>query len=696
VALLGGFRVERTDLPEPVSDWQRRTAKTLTKLLATCPEHALHREQILDLLWPGVDSESALNSFRKALHAARRAFEPELVPRQSSAYLRLTDSMLALDANYVEVDADDFEQRAETALRLREIGAYEAALAAYHGELLPEDRYEDWCADRRSVLAELRARLLLALAEALEERGAYNESADRLRELLQQDATREEVHRRLIRLYAEMGTPDQSVRQFHLCEEALRRELDLTPQHETVSLYNDVLANRIPERSSTAARDRGLAELPRPPVQETRPPVEAIRPPVAKSMLGRPFVGREQVLDRLCEQLSQGDQAAAGMILLSGEAGIGKTRLLEELATKSAQEGAAVLWGGSGAHGSDFAYGPFAVALEGYVATRPEPERAELAQLYPELARLVPSLADTGELPRRAADPHHDDRDLTSAIVRLMTDLGRRRRVLFVLGDLHGTDSFSLGLIRYLSQLAIRRPWLLIATVREEELDAGTEIAQLIDATSREGLCLKVELQCLSRPDCDELVRAILRGSRPRDELLQQIYSRSRGNPLFVEELVRELRQHAMEVLANGSQHQSSWAPTKVPTRVRSLATMRLSCLDETLRRVLGLAAAASATEISLNELRAGAAALEPPIADAALFDALDRALHTHLLEERGNGYAFRHPLLRSALYQDLPRHRRAQLHAALRNHIGRAPEERWNQGPSSSGGAMVCASQSS
>jgi DNA-binding SARP family transcriptional activator len=682
VALLGGFRVERTDLTEPVSDWQRRTAKTLTKLLATCPEHALHREQILDLLWPGVDSESALNSFGKALHAARRAFEPELLPRQSSAYLRLTDSMLALDANNVEVDADDFEQMAETALRLREIGAYEAALAAYHGELLPEDRYEDWCADRRSVLAELRARLLLALAEALEERGAYNEAADRLRELLQQDATREEVHRRLIRLYAEMGTPDQSVRQFHLCEEALRRELDLTPQHETVSLYNDVLANRIPERSATAARDRQPAELP--------------RPPVLNSVLGRPFVGREQVLARLCDQLARGDQAAAGMILLTGEAGVGKTRLLEELASKSAREGAAVLWGGSGAHGSDFAYGPFAVALEAYVATRPEPERSELAQLYPELVRVVPSLAVTGELRRRAADPHHDDRDLASAIVRLMTDLGRRRHVLFVLGDLHGTDSLSLGLLRYLSQLAIRRPWLLIATVREEEVDAGTEIAQFIDATSREGLCLKVELQCLSRPDCDQLVRAILRGSRPRDELLQQIYSRSRGNPLFVEELVRELHQHAIEVLANGSQHQSSWAPTKVPTRVRSLATMRLSCLDETLRRVLGLAAAASATEISLNQLRAGAAALEPPIADAALFDALDRALRTRLLEERRDGYAFRHPLLRSALYQDLPRHRRAQLHAALRNHIGRAPEERWNQGPSSSGGAMVCASQSS
>jgi predicted ATPase len=267
---------------------------------------------------------------------------------------------------------------------------------------------------------------------------------------------------------------------------------------------------------------------------------------------------------------------------------------------------------------------------------------------------------------------------------------------LLVFGDLHGADSFSLGLLRYLAQLATRRPWLLVATVRDEEAQSGTEVAQMIDATSREGLSLRVELQRLSRPDCDGLVRAMLPNSRPRDELLQQIYSRSRGNPLFVEELVRELPRHAEKVLTNGAGGQSAWVPARVPTRVRSLATTRLSSLDETLRRVLGLAAAASATEISLTELRAGAAALEPPISDAALFDALDCALDTRLLEERRSGYAFRHPLLRSALYQALPRHRRAQLQTALSNHHGRAPEQRWNHGPSSSTVAVVCACQSS
>jgi predicted ATPase len=93
------------------------------------------------------------------------------------------------------------------------------------------------------------------------------------------------------------------------------------------------------------------------------------------------------------------------------------------------------------------------------------------------------------------------------------------------------------------------------------------------------------------------------------------------------------------------------------------------------MRRVLRLAAAASATEISLSELRTGAATLEPPISDAALFDALDEALQKRILEERNSGYAFRHPLFRSALYQDLPRHRRDQLRAALSGRLRTAPE---------------------
>lgn len=645
VRLLGGFGVERAGPAGAVSCWQRRSAKTLTKLLAAHPRHVLHREEIIDILWPGADVESALNSFGKALHAARHAFEPELPRRQSSTYLRLQDSMLALDMDHVAIDADRFEQHAQQALRRRDVSDLERALAVYNGELLPEDRYEDWCAERRNVLAELHFRVLLTLAAALEERGAYNESAERLREVLQKDQTREEVHRSLMRLYAEMGTPDQAVRQFHRCEGALRQGLDLAPQHETVQLYHNILASRVPSRVTEPVRVQAHAAPPR------------VRP--AEPAQGGPLIGREPVLRYMCHQLTRGDDRAAGMILVSGEAGVGKTRLLEELAAEASRRGALVLWGGGGAHAHQFAWGPLAVALEGYAASRPEPERDELARCYPPLARFVPSLGMKNQLPTPAAYPGDRQDDLIPAIVRVLTDLARQQPVLLVLGDLHDADPFSLDLLRYLAQLAARRPWLMVGAVRPEEMEAATELGRMIEATMRERLCLKIDLDCLSRRDCDELVRAMLAGSNVGDELAEQIYHWSRGNPMFVEELVRETRENA-----------SGWTgrleAARVPARVRALTGMRLAGMDETLRRVLGLAAVAQAAEISLSKLRTGAAALDPPVSDAALFDVLDRALQTGLLEERARGYAFRHPLIRAALYESLSRHRRDQFQAAL------------------------------
>jgi DNA-binding SARP family transcriptional activator len=646
--VLGAFRVERVGIVRSVSDWQRRSAKTLTKLLATTPGHTLHREQVLDIVWPGVDIESALNSFGKALYAARRAFEPDLNRRENSAYFRLTDSMLVLDTEHVTIDANRFERLAEDALRRREITAYEAALKVYGGELLPEDRYEDWCAERRSFLGELQIRLLLGLANALEARGSCGQAGDRLREVLQQDPTRETVHRDLMRLYAETGTPDQAIRQFRTCEEALRRDLGLAPDQKTVSLYRDVLASRIHRRGPMPELDSKLVSLHRPLAAGPTP--------------GGSFVGRERLVLQMCDVLMRGGDGRPGMMLVTGEEGVGKTRLLEAFAGQARRAGAVVFQVDGGAHSNQFVSGPFALALEDYAASRTETERNELAQRYPALARFVPSLAGKAQNLTIAGDPTDCRLDFFPAIVRLLTHLSDNQPVLFILGDLHPVDPLSLDLLGYLAQLAVRRPWLMVGAAREEEVGPRTKLRRALEGTIREGRCLRIELPCLARTECDQLVRALLPASRSGERLLEQIYTRSRGNPLFVRELVREMRERGDPALTTGSLDESSL----VSAHVRALTAMRMSALNESLRRVLGLAASATTTEISLSELRAGAAELEPPISDAALFSALDNALRLHILEERNTGYAFRHPLVCSAVYEGLSRHRRDEFHAAL------------------------------
>jgi predicted ATPase len=361
------------------------------------------------------------------------------------------------------------------------------------------------------------------------------------------------------------------------------------------------------------------------------------------------------------------DGEQPGMIVVSGETGVGKTRLLDEFAIQASAQGAVTLCGGRGAHAGQFACGAFAVALEDYAANRSEAERTELARAYPALARFVPSLGAGIPVPAPAPDLHdYYYLDLFPSIVQFLMDLARTSPVLLVLGDLHEADVVGLDLIRYLAHLAVGTPLLLVGALRDPDIEADSGFSQMIEAMTRERLWLRIDLHCLSRQVTDQLVRAMLPGAHVSDRTLAQIYAQSRGNPLFVRELVEGMNAHESPIAADEGWQDLSWLAARLPARRRILVGMRLALMDEPLRRVLGLAAAAGATEISLSQLRAGAAALEPPVDVPVLFDALDRALRLRLLEERGDGYAFRHPVVRAALYDCLPRHRRDELRAAL------------------------------
>jgi DNA-binding SARP family transcriptional activator/Tol biopolymer transport system component len=259
IHLLGPFKTIVDG--EVVADvcWQRRKPKLLVKLLALQPQHRLHREQIMDLLWPEQDFESAANSLNKIIYLARRALEPELTSGSGSRFIVTKSQQVGLQTDLLRVDADEFTELGQDALRTTDPKNYEAALSLYQDDLLPEDLYQDWTTIRREQLRTLHRKLVLKLARLNGTEGVYGQTIERLKELVTRDALDEEAHRELMRLYALTGNKFQSLEQYKRCREALRKHLDVDPDPETIELGKQII--------------HGHLQPPALKINESKPPV---------------------------------------------------------------------------------------------------------------------------------------------------------------------------------------------------------------------------------------------------------------------------------------------------------------------------------------------------------------------------------------------------------------------------------------
>jgi predicted ATPase/DNA-binding SARP family transcriptional activator len=296
VRLLGAFEVEVDGRSVGAGAWRLRKAADLVKLLAIAPGHRLHREQLMDALWPDKEPEAAANNLYQAIHGARRAL--------GTTVLEFRDGIVRLapgDGARIEVDVAAFEAaigRAEAG----EVAARQDARSVYRGELLPDDRFEDWAVGLREALAAAHRRNLSELAVLREREGDLEAALDSLRALLALDPTDEAAGRRAMRLEARAGRRVAAQQQFESLREALRRELDVEPGEETAKLERDIAEGRLDplgERPSTTNV----------PVQFTS------------------FVGRGREVGEV-QRLLLGTR----LLTLTGTGGTGKTRLALEAA----------------------------------------------------------------------------------------------------------------------------------------------------------------------------------------------------------------------------------------------------------------------------------------------------------------------------------------------------------------------------
>lgn len=273
--LLGGFKAQASGLAVEDRAWRGRKSQQLLKLLAVTPGHRLHREQIVEHLWPSLDPASADNQLNKTISAARRALEPGLAPRQESRFLLVEDRTVSLDpAAGIEIDAATFEGLAVAALASGSVAECEAALERYGGELLPGDLYESWAGAPRARLSALHERLLTRAGELHLEATRFDRAVDAFRRAVALDATNERARRGLMLAYARSGDRHRALQQYSECVAALDGELGVGPSAETEALRALLESDGVPTEPAprpAAGEMPPAAAAPRPEARASRP-----------------------------------------------------------------------------------------------------------------------------------------------------------------------------------------------------------------------------------------------------------------------------------------------------------------------------------------------------------------------------------------------------------------------------------------
>src|SRR4051812_15127263 len=291
IRLLGGFSVDADGAPVDQRAWRLRKARALVKIMALAPGRRVHRDLVVELLWPDRDAAAAANNLHQVLYAGRRALG-------DPGALTLVDDVLALSLE-AWIDVECFEQAAAG-------DDPEAALALYGGELLPEDRFEPWTQARRAALQDLRLDLTVRAADALSAAGEVSRALALLTGAAAEAPLHEPVRRALMRALAAAGRRQDALAQFEELRAALRAHNEADPDPETRALYRRLLAED---------DDQVAVAAPRAPL-----------PAVLTS-----FVGRERELVELHRLLQR-----ARLVTLTGPGGAGKTRLALEAAARRA------------------------------------------------------------------------------------------------------------------------------------------------------------------------------------------------------------------------------------------------------------------------------------------------------------------------------------------------------------------------
>jgi len=672
IRLFGPLEVQAGDkyLPLPASP----AARSALAYLIHCNHDTVPRDRLLGMLWPERPEAAARRALSHALWQIRDALGPanhRLETEQDTLRFKLQDR------DWVDVARFHALLRAGPAAETgAEIERLRSAVQLYRADFL-EQNYDDWVLLEREQLREQVLAALERLLALYKQEGGYNKALLCALRLVDADPLREAAHRELMRLYYLLERPRAALRQYHVLTSLLASELGLAPDASTAALYQEI---------SAATETSRPAHLPL-----ATPPA-----PILRQMAHLPFVGRADERREVLETLQAAVRGHGGVVLLEGDAGVGKTRLAREIVADAEWRGFRVGTGRADALAPSRPQQMLQDAFRELLTPLRIRQLAKgveslwltaLASTLPAVRRHLPDLPPLPDL-----EPAETRRRQWEGMARCLGELSKAAPLLLLLEDLHGADEASLGALPYLAHRLLAHRVVLLLTCRAAEARQWPLVWGTLETLDRKIGLKRIRLSPFEQTETVEFIRRALRVNRSDSQAIRfakQLQRESAGNALFLTESLKSLlEQNGLVLLDDGRwafPEQTALHPALV--NVKDLLAGRVRHLPATLREVLEeMALLGDEADFTLLSRISD----HPP---ATLVPALEALRQREFLIETEEQHRFSHDLLREAMLDATPQERRKALHhriaqaletlhadrvASLAHHYSMA--ERWDK----------------
>lgn len=607
------------------------TTRSLIAYLLLNRSRPSDRRKLAFTFWPRTSESAARRNLRQYLHHMRAA----LAPVDPDGTLLLAEGTSIQFNPQVEISLDVARFLYETRPEASEV-EIEHALTLYTGDLL-EDIYDDWCVSERERLRQVWLGTLDRHSQILQATRRINEALSVVQTWVNAEPFDETAQRRLMSLYALAGERAKAIQSYHTFARSLVDELDTKPLPETQSLLQSIqsggaLVETEPSKVIPSPR-RGVVPKPQP-------------------FSTFPFIGRKREIDTLTDAYKAAGRGVGSLVFVTGEAGIGKTRLLHEHLAM---------------HPDFFGLHCACYELDSMVPFAPLRQAFEISLLHEQLARtqlppswatnLIPILPGLARQIPYANFPVHqvDGATLREALVNLIIHLSETCQtppMQLILDDLHWADTPTWELLASLTRRVQTTQLLIIGLFRVEDLPS--ERRPLLRTIQRSDFLRTLDLPRLTSNETSDLASFLNPQEASNSIFLQRLYQETEGNPFFIVETVRALQE------TGGTQ--IPLPVVSIPNSIQRVIEARLDRLGADSREALACAAAIgrSFTYPLLHEI------LGDSGERIILF--IEEWLQRGLVLEGAQGYDFRHDKFRQVAYGGLSRARREYIHGRIAN----------------------------